>query len=101
MELFSLHLSPSLHKPPLHSSYCFVLPDKVTAGIREESVTQIKDKVIATTLTQKGFCKGSTLTRCNNDCFLLLFLDPVLKKKEMLSINHLPNGNDRIILPGG
>lgn len=61
-------------------------------------MTRIKDKVIAETLTQKGFCKGSTPSRCNDD----FFFDPILKKKkELPSINHLPNGNDRIILPGG
>lgn len=78
VKLHSLHLSPSPHEPPVHSSYCFVLPDKVTAGIREVSVTQIKDKVIATTLTQKGLAKEA---HWHVDDFFF-FLDPILKKQK-------------------
>lgn len=64
------------------------------------SVTQTKDKVITTTLTQKGFAKEAH----RHVAMVIVYiynLDPILREeKELPSINHLPNGNDRIILPG-
>lgn len=59
------------------------------------SVIPFKASVIATTSSLQGFTEEISTIRVQGR-----FSCPILKK-ELPAINHLPNGNDRIILPGG
>lgn len=73
-----------------------MLPDRVTEAIRAVPVIQFKANIIATTSSLKGFFyRGNKHPQVAR----LIFLSN--PEKELPSINHLPNGNDRIILPGG